>query len=183
VEEEKGFAIWITGLPASGKSTITACLHQELLNHGFKVRILESDTWRKKLTLNPTYSDEERDNFYLSLAQIGISWVDQGYAVIFDATANRRKYRDAARAYIDKFMEVYVQCPLKTCIRRDPKGIYKAGKKGESHTVPGLQSSYEHPLEPEVVVQSDKTAPEVCCSKIMAKLSDLNWLSKRMALI
>jgi adenylylsulfate kinase len=146
------FAVWITGLPASGKSTITSALLHELMSRGVDVAVLESDALRHVLTPRPTYSDEERQTFYESMAYIGSLLITHGVCVIFDATANRRAYRTAARNSIDRFVEVYVDCPLETCVTRDPKGIYRKGRFGEASAVPGLQASYEVPEHPDVVV-------------------------------
>ena len=146
------FAVWVTGLPASGKSTITCALVRELASRGVDVAVLESDALRQVLTPHPTYADEERDTFYGSMVYIGSLLVTHGVPVIFDATANRRAYRADARSRIERFIEVYVDCPLDVCVARDPKGIYRRARSGEASTVPGAQAAYEPPEHPEVVV-------------------------------
>lgn len=146
------FAVWITGLPASGKSTITRELVRELACRGVDAAVLESDALRQVLTPRPTYSDDERGTFYRSMVHIGALLVKHGVPVIFDATANRRVYRAAARSGIERFIEVYVDCPLETCVARDPKGIYRKARSGDASTVPGVQAAYEPPEHPEVVV-------------------------------
>ncbi len=148
----RGFAVWITGLPASGKSTVTGCLVHELAARGIDVAILESDALRRVVTPHPTYTDEERETFYRTMTYIGALLVAHGVPVIFDATANRRAYRAEARAAIERFVEVYVDCPLDVCIARDPKGLYRKARSGETSTLPGVQASYESPERPDVVV-------------------------------
>ncbi len=160
------FAIWITGLPASGKSTIRKTLVKRLEETGIQVQVLESDELRKIITPKPSYSLEERDNFYRSMVYIGELLVKNGVKVIFDATANKRSYRDNARGAITNFIEVFVKCPLSVCMQRDPKGIYKKAKEGKAATVPGLQEQYEDPLNPEIIVESDKEEPEAAAEKI-----------------
>ena len=157
---KSAFAVWITGLPASGKSTITRALARELTSHGADAAVLESDALRQVLTPRPTYSDEERDTFYRSMVYIGSLLVAHGVPVIFDATANRRAYRAAARSGIERFIEVYVDCPLETCVARDPKGIYRRARSGEASTVPGMQALYEPPERPDVVVAGSGDAAE-----------------------
>lgn len=167
---KEGFAVWITGLPASGKSTIASALKRELSSLGVNVAVLESDALRKVLTPSPRYDDEERDIFYGALSHIGRLLTDHGVSVIFDATANRRAYRDRARRDIARFLEVFVDCPLAVCIGRDPKGIYRRGKEGSTTGVPGLQAEYEPPLTPEVVVRGDAEEPARAAHRIVNKL-------------
>jgi len=162
------FAVWITGLPASGKSTITRMLLRELASRGLDVAILESDALRQVLTPRPTYSDEERDTFYQSMAYIGSLLVAHGVPVIFDATANRRAYRRAARDSIARFVEVFVDSPLALCATRDPKGIYRKARAGETSTVPGVQSSYEAPEDPDVFVSGSGDTAEAARAIVRA---------------
>ncbi len=163
----EGWAVWLTGLPSSGKSTIAKALAERLAANGIRCQILESDELRRAITPNPTYSREERDLFYGIMAYIGKLLTDNGVNVIFDATANRRAYRDRARREIGRFMEVYVKCPLRVCMERDSKGIYRMGIEGSATNVPGLQAGYEEPIEPDLVVESDKMDPEACASAIL----------------
>ena len=150
----QAFAIWITGLPASGKSTIVSELRPQLDALGLTVDVLESDEVRRVLTPAATYSQEERDLFYRALAFTGQRLVAHGVTVVFDATASRRAYRDFARRAIPRFAEVWVDCPLAICMERDRKGTYKKGERGESSTVPGLQAPFEAPLNPELRIDT-----------------------------
>ena len=106
--QRQAFAIWITGLPASGKSTIVSALKPQLEAMGLAVEVLESDEVRRVVTPIPTYSEAERDLFYRSLAFTGQRLVAHGVTVVFDATASRRAYRDFARSMISRFIEVSV---------------------------------------------------------------------------
>lgn len=174
---QPGFAVWITGLPASGKSTLAAALSRELSNRGIDVAVLESDALRRILTPHPCYSEEERDVLYGTMAHVGRLLIEHGVPVIFDATANRRAHRDRARQHIPQFVEVYVDCPLDVCIGRDPKGIYQKARQGEATTVPGIQSTYEPPENPEVIVRGDQEAPEVAARRIVATLVEKGYLA------
>ena len=156
VDHSASFAIWLTGLPASGKSTIVAALKPQLDALDCAVEVLESDALRRVLTPTPTYSQAERDLFYRALVFMGAKLVSHGVTVIFDATANRRAYRDFARSLIPRFIEVAVECPLDIAMQRDYKGTYQRGQRGESSTVPGLQDTYEAPLNPEVRIDTTK---------------------------
>ena len=150
----QAFAIWLTGLPASGKSTIAAALRPQLEQLKLSVEVLESDAVRRILTPTATYSLAERDLFYRALAFMGARLVAHGVTVIFDATASKRAYRDFARSLIPRFIEVAVECPLGLAMQRDYKGTYQRGQRGESSTVPGLQDPYEAPLHPEARIDT-----------------------------
>jgi adenylylsulfate kinase len=163
----KAFAIWLTGLPASGKSTIVAALRPQLEELRLSVEVLESDVVRRALTPTPTYSQTERDLFYRTLAFTGAKLVEHGVTVIFDATANRRAYRDFARSLIARFIEVAVECPIAACLQRDYKGTYARGQRGESSTVPGLQDPYEPPVNPEVRIDTTRLSAKDAAGEIM----------------
>lgn len=132
--------------------------------------MLESDALRKILTPHPRYDQEERDRFYQQMADLGAMLAENGVPVIFDATAQRRAYRDRARHRIPRFGEIYVACPLEVCLRRDPKGIYQRGTM-----VPGLQSEYEAPENPDLIIQGDVEDPESAAQRIVARLIELGF--------
>ena len=129
--------------------------------------VLESDALRKLFSAQPRYDAQDRDYFYGSMAFIGQVLTEHGITVIFDATANRRSYRDRARRQIPRFLEIYIDSPLEVCIQRDPKGIYRRGQAGEALHVPGLQAEYEPPIHPDVVIHGDREHPEDGARRIM----------------
>jgi adenylylsulfate kinase len=171
MNDHSSIAIWLTGLPASGKSTIAVALKPKLEEIG-SVEVLESDAVRRILTPHPTYSEAERDLFYRALAFMGAKLVSHGVMVIFDATANKRAHRDFARNMIPRFIEVAVECPLELAMRRDYKGTYQRGQRGESVTVPGLQEPYEAPINPEVRVDTTKVKASEAAAIILEFLKD-----------
>jgi adenylylsulfate kinase len=170
-EVHPAFGLWITGLPASGKSTITAALTKLLREAGIDFTVLESDRMRLVFSDNPQYDERERELFYGSLAFIGKVLVEHGISVIFDATANRKSYRDRAREHISRFIEVFVDCPLEVCASRDPKGIYRMAREGKASNVPGLQSGYEPPEHPDIVIRADREEPAQAAQRIFEVLT------------
>jgi adenylylsulfate kinase len=172
------FGLWITGLPASGKSTVTAALTKQLREAGMDVTVLESDRMRMLFSDNPQYDERERELFYSSLAFIGEVLVEHGISVIFDATANRRSYRNRARKRISRFVEVFVDCPPEVCARRDPKGIYRMAREGKASNVPGFQASYEPPENPDIVIHTDREEPSEAARRIMDMLKDKGYVLK-----
>lgn len=172
------FAVWITGLPASGKSTVARALAAELGGKGIRAAVLESDAVRREITPDATYGETERESFYAILAYLARMLVLHGVPVIVDATANRRAYRDRARATIPRFLEVHVRCPLAVCQARDPKGIYRRGAEGTAQNVPGVSAPYEPPLMPEVVVDGEREDPAVAAGKIVSALEEKGYLPR-----
>ncbi len=160
------FAAWLTGRPASGKSAIARELVGLLHERGVEVSVLESDVMRTQLTPFPRYDDADRDFFYGTLAEIGAQLVNGGRPVVFDATANRRAYRDAGRKAVERFAEVYVDTPLEICKARDPKGLYRGG----------MTIDYEPPLTPELVIDGSRTAPAEGARAILALLEKRAWV-------
>ncbi len=173
---QPAFALWLTGLPASGKSTIARALRGQLAARGIGVAVLESDALRPILAPNAGYTPPERDQFYRQLAGLGTLLTRNGVPVIFDATANRRAHRDQARAQIPQFAEVHVATPLATCIERDPKGIYRQSSQGAASTVPGVQDAYEPPAHPDLVIDAAHEAAEESARRIVALLEQRGYV-------
>ena len=177
-DREPAFAVWLTGLPASGKSTVARALAAELAGKGIRAAVLESDAVRREISPQPMYDDAERDAFYATLAYLARVLVLHGVPVIVDATANRRGYRDRAREAIQRFLEVHVRCPLAVCQARDPKGIYRRVAAGTAKNVPGVSAPYEPPLTPEVVVDGEREDPAAAARRIVSALKEKGFLPR-----
>jgi len=176
-----GWCVWITGLPASGKSVISHALLDKLETSGKSAQILSSDMLRRIVTPKPSYSLEERDIVYATIIFVAKLLTSNGVNVIIDATGNLRRYRDEARKQIPRFMEVYIRCPIEICMNREtkrgitfhaPKDIYTKGKIGKSSTVPGLGAPYEPPLHPEVTVDTENPNADEHAKKILKVLTE-----------
>ena len=174
---QPAFAVWITGLPASGKSTVAAELTAQLAARGVDVAVLESDVLRQVFVRHPMYNEEEREIFYEQMVYVGVLLTRHGVPVVFDATANRRRYREKARQQISKFIEIYVDSPLGVCIHRDPKGIYRMGLEGIADAVPGLQAEYESPENPDLIVHGDNESPKRAVARIIERLVEKGYLN------
>lgn len=171
------FAVWLTGLPGSGKSAVARELLAQLHARGLEAAHLESDALRKQVTPYPTYSEAERDTFYAALAFLGTFLFENGKPVIFDATANRRAYRDMARRAIPRFAEVFVDTPPGVCAARDPKGLYQLAREGRIGALPGPQAGYEAPIAPELVVHGANGGPAEQARLVLAWLERAGWLA------
>lgn len=153
---------WLTGLPGSGKSSVARETARRMEASGMRVRVLELDEIRRVVTPSPSYTAEEREIVYRALGYMAWLLYNEGVSVIIDATAHRRRFRDAARGLIPAFAEIYLRASLPTCRARagDRHGGYApvdvyghAGREGS--TVPGVDEVYEPPLHPELVIDAE----------------------------
>ncbi|MBI1848575.1 MAG: adenylyl-sulfate kinase, partial [Candidatus Rokubacteria bacterium] len=169
------WALWITGLPGSGKSAVARAAAAELAARGEFVQILELDALRRTLTPAPTYDDAERQAVYRALVVIAQTLTRAGHPVIIDATAHRREWRDLARASIGDFAEVQLLCPLEVARQRErtrgpghhPRAIYgRAGRPGA--TVPGVDVPYEAAVAPELAIDTTKETAEAAGVRVAA---------------
>jgi adenylylsulfate kinase len=151
-------------------------LAEELERRDMPVQVLDSDKVRKILTPEPTYSAGEREWFYETLAYIGKLLVQNGVNTIIAATAHRLEYRQRARAYLPKFIEVYVRCSIDTCMERDQKGVYKKALGSKDMHLPGVQELYEEPEAPALIVDTEENSPLEGVQKILARLDDFGHL-------
>lgn len=165
----KGAAFWLTGLPGSGKTTL-ALAAKEAIPH---LVLLHMDEMRRIVTPKPTYSGEERDHLYMGLVFAALVLAREGHDVIIDATANMRRWRDAARSLIPDFHEVYIKCPIELCREREkdrkdvfaPTDIYKKAQAG--WPVPGVNVPYEEPERPELIIECDRLTTQEAASELI----------------
>lgn len=163
--------VWITGLPASGKTTLAAALVAALRADGSPALWLDGDDLRPHLA-GAGYDAADRERFYAALAHIALLGARGGTTVIISATAQRRAWRDGLRALAGRFIEVYVDADVATCAARDPKGLYRAAAAGVVVGLPGVGAPYEPPFTPEVVVAADlPTATAVATVRAALALS------------
>jgi len=172
-----GFAIWLTGLPSSGKTTIAKSFKILLLEREVTVQLLDSDDLRQKLTPNPTYLPEERTWFYDMVTFLAELLTDNGVNVIIAATASRRAYLQAARARIERFAEVYVDCSTEVCRARDSKGLWKKADKGEIGFLPGVGEPFDPPESPEVRLDTASLSIDEAAHTILNELDKKGFLA------
>jgi len=173
---EKGVVIWFTGIPGSGKSTIAGAVEQRLRARGLDVENLDADEVRANLSPNLGFTPEARDENTKRLAWLASLLSKYGVNVLIAAVAPLRYHRDRARMWCEKFVEVFVDCPLEVCQERDPKGLYARAARGEVNDIAGMHMPYEAPANPEVHLRTHEMSIDECADAVMAKLEELGYL-------
>ncbi len=177
-----GFAVWLTGLPSSGKTSLAWTLQGRLARRGLRAIVLDSDQLRSALTPHPTYSEQERDQFYRTLTSLAAMLTGQGFNVLIAATAPKRRHRGAARAMIGRFAEVYLECPPEVCRQRDPKGLWARADRGEINSLPGAGAAYEEPEAPEARVNTAAASVERAAEDILGQLDKRGFFTPPLSL-
>ncbi len=195
---QKGLTVWMTGLSASGKSTIACILEQMLLHKKKHAYRLDGDNVRFGLNKDPKslqtkqgyeeatakrfglgFSAEDRAENIRRIGEVAKLFTDAGSIAITSFISPYRKDRDAVRANMKpgEFVEVYVNVSLATAEKRDPKGLYKKARAGEIKGFTGIDDPYEAPEKAEIVIETEKSSPEEAAKQILAYLELHGYLS------
>lgn len=171
-----GVTIWFTGLPSCGKSTIAEALAGRLKEKGVRVERLDGDIVRRHLWGELGYTKKDRDENIRRAAFLAGLLTRNGIMTITTFISPYRELRQHARESIGAFVEVYVKCPVEVCMQRDPKGLYRKALTGEISNFTGVSDPYEEPLNPEVLLESDKETVEESVAKIIDELKKLRYI-------
>lgn len=173
----EGFAIWLTGLPSSGKTTLGKALASNLTEQGLAVEVLDGDELRQSLSADLGFSAKDRREHAGRVIKLCEAVISQGVIGIVPLISPYRETRVVARRELRRFVEVYVKCPIEECIRRDVKGLYAKALKGEILQFTGVSDPYEEPISPEVTVETHLQSVEDSCRRILGHASVQNYLS------
>ena len=168
----KGLTIWFTGLSGAGKSTLSKQLAARLTALGSRVAVLDSDPLRQILSSDLGFTIQDRFEHQRRLIGLSHLLADQGLIVLVASISPLRAMRNVARENLDKFIEVFVDAPLRLCEERDPKGLYARARRGEIPQFTGITSPYEPPLNPDVVCCTAAESVDDSASKILSYLVD-----------
>jgi adenylylsulfate kinase len=174
---EAGCVIWLTGLSGAGKSTLAEALATRLRESCDRIEVLDGDTVREHLSKGLGFSREDRDTNIRRIAFVARLLARNGVVVLVAAISPYRGTREAARAEIDRFLEVHVDCSLDELVRRDTKGLYARALRGEVSQFTGVSDPYEEPLAPDVHVRTDLESLDECVGTILHALdrSSFTW--------
>ncbi len=172
----RGFTLWFTGLPCSGKTTIAEVVEKELRDRGLNVESLDGDEVRQHLSKDLGFSKEDRDTHIRRMGFIAKLLSRNGVATLGAFVSPYREVRDHLRSEIENFVEVFVKCPVEVCIERDVKGMYKKALAGEIQNFTGVSDPYEDPLNPEIVVETDKETLAESVTNVLQGLEELGHI-------
>lgn len=158
----KSGIIWLTGLSGSGKSTIANAAARELFEQGYQVTVLDGDNVRHGLNKDLGFSDDDRKENIRRIGEVAKLFVEQGTIVITAFISPFQEDRRIVRQLVEagEFHEVFVKCDLNVCEERDPKGLYKKARNGEIPFFTGIDSPYEEPAAPELVLDTGDLSRE-----------------------
>jgi ATP sulfurylase/adenylyl-sulfate kinase len=173
-----GFVVWLTGLSGAGKSTIAHALRDELASRGRSAELLDGDEVRTHLSKGLGFSKEDRDTNIRRIGYVARLVARNGGIVIAAAISPYRDVRDAVRAEIPRFVEVYVRCPLDRLVERDTKGLYRKALAGEIPNFTGVSDPYEEPLQPEVICDTSRESLAESVARVIDRLERLGYLER-----
>ena len=174
---QRGFTVWFTGLSGAGKTTISNRLHHRLKKRGVtNVEVLDGDDVTMHISKGLGFTKEDTESNILRMGWVAQLLTKNGVPNLVSAISPYREVREEVRKMIEHaggkgcFVEVYVECPVEVCAKRDNSGLYEKAKKGEIRHFTGIDEPYEPPHSPELRIHADKKTPEDAADEIIAYL-------------
>ncbi len=173
---EQGFTIWFTGLPCSGKTTLSKQIFNYLKKQGLKTELLDGDVIRRHFSQELGFSEKERKINIRRIGFLSHLLTRNGVVTVVAAIAPYKELREENRRLIGRYVEVYCNCPLEVAEQRDVKGMYQKARAGEIKNFTGVSDPYEAPDNPDIVIYTHKEPPETSISTIISYLKKYNYI-------
>ena len=169
LNDHKSVVIWFTGLSGSGKSTLAHSVEEELHNLGCRTFVLDGDNVRHGLSSNLTFSNDDRKENIRRIGETAKLMMESGVIAITAFISPFKKDRNLVRQLLPQrdFIEIYCKASLDVCESRDVKGLYQRARSGEIKNYTGIDSPYETPDNPELVVDTDSESLEESIAKVI----------------
>ncbi|MEE2753795.1 MAG: adenylyl-sulfate kinase [Candidatus Latescibacterota bacterium] len=173
--DQKGCLVWLTGLSASGKSTIAFATEHILVERNRLAYVLDGDNIRHGISKNLGFSAEDRTENIRRIGEVGKLFADAGLITFASFISPYREDRDEVRGLMadGEFIEVFIDAPVELCEERDPKGMYVKARTGEIPDFTGISAPYEAPESPEIVIKTADCTPEEAAGQIIALLEKM----------
>ena len=170
----RSIALWFTGLPSSGKSTIAHAVEKRLHEMGVRTYTFDGDNVRHGLCSDLGFSPEDRAENLRRIAEMIKLFLDAGIVVLAAFVSPFRKDREKIRKIISEkdFIEIYCKCPVEVCMKRDPKGMYERALKGEIKEYTGISSPYEEPENPDLILETHLLSIEECVERVLKLINN-----------
>lgn len=172
--------LWFTGLSGSGKSTLAQAVQAVLFEHCCQTYVLDGDNIRHGLNKDLGFSPEDREENIRRIGEVAALFLDAGMIVSTAFISPYQSDRDKVRALCgDRFIEVFVHCPVSVCEERDPKGLYQKAREGKIPEFTGISAPYEAPETPELTLDTSKRNLEECVGDVIACLQERGILKTK----
>ena len=181
LNKHRSVVLWFTGLSGSGKSTLAHALEEKLFQKGCRTFVLDGDNVRHGLNSNLDFSESHRTENIRRISEVSKLMLESGLIVMTAFISPFNKDRNEARKLIssDDFIEIYCKASLEICETRDVKGLYKLARAGEIKNYTGIDSPYEIPENPELIIDTDNQGLEDSVSTILSFL-ELNGIISKL---
>ena len=177
MKKHQGFTVWFTGIPCCGKTTIADQVATLLKKKDYTVERLDGDVVRKGLTNDLGFSKKDRDENIRRVTFVAKMLTRNNDIVLATFVSPYREQRRKARKEIERFVEVYVRCPVDICIKRDVKGMYQKALGGKITHFTGVDDPYEEPEHPDLILDTDTESLEESVQKVMHTMEDLGYIT------
>jgi len=179
ISGHRGCTVWLTGLSGSGKSTLANMLEKRLWERGVRSYVLDGDNIRHGLNKDLGFSPEDRTENIRRIGEVAALFTDAGIVNITAFISPYRADRDRVRAIMKPgdFIEVFIDCDIGECEKRDPKGLYKKARAGQIPEFTGISAPYEAPENPELVIKNTQQTAEESLLEMITYLERNGYLS------
>jgi adenylylsulfate kinase len=176
MKKHQGFTVWFTGIPCCGKTTIADQVATLLKKKDYMVERLDGDVVRQGLTSDLGFSKKDRDENIRRATFLAKMLTRNNVVVLATFVSPYREQRRNARKEIERFVEVYVRCPVEICMKRDVKGMYRKALEGKIKHFTGVDDPYEEPEHPELILNTDTESLEESVKKVLHTIEELGYI-------
>jgi adenylylsulfate kinase len=174
LQGHRGVALWFTGLPSAGKSTVAHAAEERLHQLGCRTFVLDGDNIRHGLCGDLGFAGSDREENIRRIGELAKLFVESGTIVLTAFVSPYRRDRERARGLLlhGDFLEIFCRCPVEVCEQRDPKGHYQRARAGQLKDFTGVSAPYEEPGEPELVLDTATLSIEASVDRVEQLLKD-----------